>query len=69
MAATCILDPEINSGQHTLKVFIDEKDLNGLILLREDSRNPQEKDLCFRCINFDDIEAVKLDLTEAFGNL
>lgn len=48
--------------------FIDENDLNGLILLREDSRNPQAKDDCFRCINFDEFANGKAELGDSLLN-
>lgn len=49
--------------------MIDENDLKELMVLRQDSQNPQEKDDCFRCINFDDIENVRNDVNEAFINI
>lgn len=56
------LDSEDKAG-----LLIDERDLNGLILLREDSKNPQDRDEGFRCINFEELESVKADLNEAFA--
>ena len=44
-----------DSDKHTASVA-EQKDLNGLMALRQDTQNPLEKDDCFRCINFDEIE-------------
>lgn len=49
-------------------LYIEEKDLNGLISLRKDSQNPQEKDACFRNINFDEIDDISLNVGYDFVN-
>lgn len=49
-------------------LYIDEKDLKGLISLRKDSQNPQDKDACFRNINFDEINDIPLNDCYDFVN-